>query len=79
MSSQRKIHPMVVARQKNKSSHGWKHRSRWRQRRKALLMETNSKATVPGLLELFRETWDIPGTFWKTDLERAIEIGKGMK
>ena len=42
-------------------------------------MEAHYKATVPGLLELFRETWDIPGTFWKTDLERAREISKGMK
>ena len=76
MSRQRKKHPIVVARQKNKSSHGWKHRSRWRQRRKALLMEAHYKATVPGILELFREIWDVPGALWNSDIER---IRKGWK
>lgn len=76
MSRQRKKHPMIVERQKSKKAHGWKHQPRWRQRRNALVMEAHGKATVPGLLELFREIWDVPGALWNSDIER---IRKGWK
>lgn len=74
MSRQRKIHPKIVEWEKGQNlaeAYGWKHQPRWRQRIKAMGMETKGDISVPGALELSKEIWVFPGTLWDAVLEQV--------